>query len=124
MSGTPRTDAIGNKWIPAFGTAIVNNEETRELYAHARNLERELAAVTAERDALRVRLLGAADLFEASANGADAVGFDVLSTVYRRSAVRCRAGIAASDRIQADMARGLDMVEKAMEAGAKDGAGQ
>jgi hypothetical protein len=97
----------------------VGSEAYRDEYVH--RLERELAAVTAERDALRGRLLGIADIFDAAASGADAVGFHMMSDVYRQHAASCRDG-AASARIQADMVRGLDMVEKALNV--KDEAGQ
>lgn len=40
MSGTPRTDAV---WA----------DKTKNILLHARTLERELAAVTAERDAIK-----------------------------------------------------------------------
>lgn len=56
MSETPRTDALW-KEVPTF----------EELLYHGRQLERELAAVTAERDRLRgalLRLLSEADEME------------------------------------------------------------
>lgn len=62
MSDTPRTDAAESWGTPQYcehitfegcDCAVMPPEEYEALFEHARTLERELAAVTAERDALR-----------------------------------------------------------------------
>jgi hypothetical protein len=125
MRDTPRTDLLELRYkAPNQKDDAPTWNEISALYEHARKLERDLAAMRAERNWLRGGVYGAADIMDSAASCAAETGHELTSRSFRSAAARIRAvaRIRASARIQSDMARGMDMVEKAMDT--KDEAGK
>lgn len=96
MSDTPRTDAVWYKATPTFGSPAVVNAD------FARQLERELTRVTAERDALFVL----ADKFDdgidwvCRALQAEAERDEALKNERRYEAVKTRSATMPNDRMR------------------------